>query len=49
MIDASYYTFERREITDTCLELALEEKILEEIVGKHIKKDTDKVKVRKIK
>ena len=48
MIDSSIYGYEKRVIINACLELAIEEKILEEIVGKQIDKEKEKVKVRKI-
>lgn len=46
-IDASLYAFERLEITDACLELALKERILEEIVGR--KEISEEKSLRKIK
>ncbi len=48
MLDSSIYGYEKRVIINACLELALEEKILEEIVGKQIDKEKEKVKVRRI-
>ena len=46
-IDSSIFSFERKDITDLCLELALKERILEEIVGTH---DIEEEKnIRKIK
>lgn len=44
-IDSSQYAFERREITNACLELAIKEKMLEELV----KCDKKDVKIRKLK
>jgi hypothetical protein len=49
MINSSLFGYEKKEIINACLELALQEKILEEIVGREIEHDNEKVKVRKIK
>ena len=49
VIDSSLYTFQRKEITNACLDLAIQERILEDIIGKQIKKEKSKVKLREIK
>ena len=49
MIDSSIYGFDRTTITNACLELALKEKLLEEIIGKKMSKEKEDVKVRYIK
>ena len=49
VIDSSLYTFQRKEITNACLDLAIQERILEDIIGKQIKKENSKVKLREIK
>ena len=45
IIDSSLYGYERRKITEACLSLALQEKMLEEIIGEQ--KEKKKVKILK--
>lgn len=47
IIDTNIYGFERRKITEACLALCIQEKMLEEIIG--IDEEKENVKVRKIK
>ena len=49
IIDSSIYGFERRKITKACLSLALQERMLEEIVGHDCDIEKENVKLRKIK
>lgn len=49
MINATIYGYEKKEIINACLELAIQEKILEEIIGKQIEKDKEKEKIRIIR
>lgn len=47
LIDATKYNYERKEITNACLRLALEEKMLEDIIGNDIEKETIITKIKK--
>lgn len=49
IIDASIYAWNRRDITDKCIELAIQEKMLEEILGRDLDKVREDVKVRVLK
>ncbi len=49
IIDSSSYAFQRKEITNACLNLAIQEKILEDIIGKHIKEENKETTLRIIK
>ena len=48
LIDSSRYAFEKNKVTNACLKLALEEKILEDIIGKDIEKERVIKKVKTI-
>lgn len=49
IVDSSIYGYERREITEACTELAIQERMLEELIGKSIDKVQEKNKVRLLK
>ena len=46
IIDSTKYNYERKQITNACLKLALEEKILEDIIGKNIEKEKKLIKIK---
>ena len=49
IVDSSLYGFERRAITDSIAELAIQEKMLEELIGRNIDKVKEQKKLRIIR